>query len=249
VHAGPVARPISYLFFVFESFSHKSIYVQASLSHCLVSIVFPPPLEYDTATCMQVRLVDLFSELYSPLLFVLDDMAVYTRGDPFPLPTTRAIALSLNSLVFSSHITIHRPTPSNQRTPAAGPCRLSQEHRKCLARATAVLQQLHSRHIRRAICPLHCWLAPWHAAAASDPVCPRLLWAAPQFILSVWVLRIRSFTVYVLELNQYLPNLSLLQLLTYLHLYTLQSKSLLHAAAAFGPVCRTPRLSIGTRSE
>jgi hypothetical protein len=120
------------------------------------------------ATSAQMQLLHLFCELYTPLLLVLDDMAVYERGDPFPLPTTRAIALSLNSLVFNSLMSYRCQSAPQQ--PSTFRPRRSQDEQACLAKVMVALQHLHSQHVRRAVCPEASWLAPWHAAAADDPV-------------------------------------------------------------------------------
>ena len=107
-----------------------------------------------------MQALGLFCELYAHLLSVLDDAALYERGDPLPLATTRAVALSLNALVFASHMA------------RAGKSRLGPTAAAALAHAAAALTALQARHVRRALCPEGAWLAPWHAASARDPVRP-----------------------------------------------------------------------------
>lgn len=100
----------------------------------------------------------LFCDLLSHLLVVLDDEAFHSGGDPMPLPTLRAVALSLNSLVFHSCM----------RARSAAPAAPSPPQRALLAVAGKCLQQLHSRHVRRPFCAEAAWLAPWTAWSAAS---------------------------------------------------------------------------------
>lgn len=122
----------------------------------------------------------LFCRLYSHLLPVLDDDAVYSRGDPFPLATTRAVGLSLNSLVFNTHMARHRAGGGGRggvRQPV-----LSTRQRELLAVAQIALQQLYARHVRRSLCVDTAWTSPWSATCAESEVCTdtlplRVLWS------------------------------------------------------------------------
>lgn len=104
-----------------------------------------------TFTPPQTAALHLFCDLLSHLLVVLDDEAFHAGGDPLPLPAFRAVALSLNSLVF--HSCMHE----------RGAARPGAEQRALLALAGKCLQQLHSRHVRRPFCADAAWLAPWTA--------------------------------------------------------------------------------------
>lgn len=108
----------------------------------------------------QAAALQLFCDLLSHLLVVLDDEAFHGGGDPLPLPAFRAVALSLNSLVF--HSCMHGRAAAR---PAA-------TQRALLAVAGKCLQQLHSRHVRRPFCADAAWLAPWAAWSESQTVSP-----------------------------------------------------------------------------
>lgn len=122
----------------------------------------------------QAAALHLFCALLSHLLVVLDDEAFHSGADSLPLPALRAVALSLNSLVF--HSCMHsRSAPAPQAA-----------HRSLLALAGTCLQQLHSRHVRRPYCAEVAWLAPWNAWSAASvrtpPPPPSLLcpWHTPM---------------------------------------------------------------------
>ena len=117
----------------------------------------------------QAASLHLFCALLGHLLVVLDDEAFHSGADSLSLPAFRAVALSLNSLVFNS--CMHgRSAPRPQRA-----------QRALLAQAGTCLQQLHSRHVRRPYCAEAAWLAPWTAWSESSvrPFPPVTHTAAP----------------------------------------------------------------------
>jgi hypothetical protein len=126
----------------------------------------------------------LFCRLYGHLLPVLDDDAVYCRGDPMPLATTRAVGLALNSLVFNSHMECHRIAGAGKgggRRPVLTP-----RQRELLVVAQAALQKLYARHVRRALCANTAWTLPWSALCAESEVCTD---TGPQRAHWVWARR------------------------------------------------------------
>ena len=113
---------------------------------------------------VQASTLQLFCRVHVHLLTVLDDDALYVKGDPLPLPATRAIALSLNALVFHSHVSTGL---SGQAQVSTGAARHG-GNEVALAAAEACLQGLYGRNARREFAPVSAWLAPWQAAERAD---------------------------------------------------------------------------------
>lgn len=119
----------------------------------------------------QIQLLALFCRLYSRLLLVLDDDAFFEGREPFPLATHRAIALSLNSLLFYSYL------PKGSASGAA-PARLNSMHVGLCTEAAVALRQLYDRQVRRSYCSAAAWLAPWeHSRDGSEDMDGQMLMA------------------------------------------------------------------------
>lgn len=112
----------------------------------------------------------LFCELLSHALVVTGDESFHSGDEPLPLPSLRAVTISLNSLLFHSCMKPNEVTPGAAAPPA--PARLDHAQQQLFTLAGRCLQQLHARHVRRPFAPESAWLAPWNVWSENNSVSP-----------------------------------------------------------------------------
>lgn len=106
--------------------------------------------------CTHHVLINFSDQAYAHLLQVLDDEDFHERQEPLTLAQNRAVATTLNTLVFFTHC--QQDKPKDARSSSSGTdftVNIMTEH------AHLLLRRLYERDARRSFCRSSLWLGPY----------------------------------------------------------------------------------------